>query len=61
VATPLLAPDGSLIAAISAAVDASAAEGLDDIGEKLKNAVASLGPQYGHTGIRAQTELKAST
>ncbi len=47
VATPLLAPDGSLIAAISAAVDASAAEGLDDIGEKLKKAVASLGPQYG--------------
>ena len=36
VATPLLAPDGSLIAAISAAVDASQADRLDDIGEELK-------------------------
>ena len=47
VATPLLAPDGALIAAISAAVDASAADRLDDIGEELKNAVATLGPRYG--------------
>ncbi|WP_252189834.1 MULTISPECIES: hypothetical protein [unclassified Rhodococcus (in: high G+C Gram-positive bacteria)] len=47
VATPLLAPDGSLIAAISAAVDASAAEELDNIGEKLEKAVAGLGPRYG--------------
>ena len=37
VATPLLAPDGSLIAAISAAVDASEADRLDAIGEQLKD------------------------
>ena len=47
VATPLLAPDGSLIAVISAAVDASQADRLDDIGEELKNSVASLGSKYG--------------
>ena len=47
VATPLLAPDGGLIAAISAAVDASHADRLDDIGEELKNSVAALGPKYG--------------
>ena len=46
-ATPLLAPDGGLIAAISAAVDASEADRLDDLGEELKKAVATLGPQYG--------------
>ena len=39
VATPLLAPDGSLIAAISAAVDASEADRLDEIGEQLKKAI----------------------
>jgi len=37
VATPLLTPDGSLIAAISAAVDASEADRLDAIGEQLKD------------------------
>ena len=42
-ATPLLTPDGSLIAAISAAVDASEADRLDAIGEQLKDSVASLG------------------
>ena len=47
VATPLLAPDGSLIAAISAAVDASEADRLDAIGEQLKKTVATLGPKYG--------------
>ena len=47
VATPLLAPDGSLIAAISAAVDVSHAHRLDDIGEELKSSVAALGPKYG--------------
>ena len=47
VATPLLAPDGGLIAAISAAVDASESDRLDDIGEELKKAVATLGPRYG--------------
>ena len=47
VSTPLLAPDGSLIAAISAAVDASHADRLDAIGEELKNSVAALGPKYG--------------
>ena len=52
VATPLLAPDGRLIAAISAAVDASEADRLDDVGEELKKAVATLGPQ-----LRAPTAL----
>jgi len=47
VATPLLAPNGSLIAAISAAVDASEAARLDDIGEQLKKAIATLAPKYG--------------
>ena len=47
VATPLLTPDGSLIAAISAAVDASEADRLDAIGEQLKDSVASLGTNTG--------------
>jgi IclR family transcriptional regulator, acetate operon repressor len=47
VATPLLAPDGNLIAAISAAVDASEADRLDAIGEQLKKTVATLGLKYG--------------
>ena len=46
VATPLLAPNGDLIAAISAAVDTADADRLDDIGEELKQAVATLGPKY---------------
>ena len=52
VATPLLAPDGALIAAISAAVDASEADRLDDIGEELKKAIGILGPKYGLTSRR---------
>jgi hypothetical protein len=45
VATPLLAADGSLIAAISAATDDPAeADSLDDLGEELKKAIATLGP-----------------
>jgi DNA-binding IclR family transcriptional regulator len=47
VAAPLLAPDGSLIAAISAAVDPTAADGLDRLGDELKTAIAALAPQYG--------------
>ncbi|WP_323181388.1 IclR family transcriptional regulator C-terminal domain-containing protein [Streptomyces sp. NBC_00154] len=47
VATPLLASDGSPIAAISAAVDPSEADRLDDVGEELKKAVAVVGPRYG--------------
>jgi DNA-binding IclR family transcriptional regulator len=47
VATPLLAPDGGLIAAVSAAVDASQADRLDELGEALKKAVTTLGPKYG--------------
>ena len=47
VATPLLAPDGDLIAAISAAVDPAEADRLDDVGDQLKKAVATLGPKYG--------------
>jgi DNA-binding IclR family transcriptional regulator len=46
VATPLLASDGTLIAAISAAVEGPDADRLDDVGEQLKNAVATLGPRY---------------
>jgi DNA-binding IclR family transcriptional regulator len=46
VATPLLAPSGDFIAAISAAVDAAEADRLDDLGEELKQAVATLGPKY---------------
>jgi DNA-binding IclR family transcriptional regulator len=49
VATPLLAPDGSLIAAISAAIDPAAADRLDDLGEELKKAVATIAPRYGLT------------
>ena len=47
VATPLLARDGRLIAAISAAVDPSQADRLDDLGDELKTAVAELAPRYG--------------
>jgi len=50
VATPLLAADGRLIAAISAAVDPAEADRLDDLGEELKKAVATLGPPYGFKG-----------
>ena len=50
VATPLLAPDGGLIAAISAAVDRAEADRLDELGEELKEAVAVLGPEYGLRG-----------
>ncbi len=50
VATPLLAPDGGLIAAISAAVDRAEADRLDELGEELKEAVAVLGPEYGLKG-----------
>jgi DNA-binding IclR family transcriptional regulator len=45
VATPLVAPDGSLIAAISAAVDPASADRLDDLGEELLKAVAALAPR----------------
>ncbi len=47
VATPLLARDGRLIAAISAAVDPSQADRLDDLGDELKTAVAELASRYG--------------
>ena len=50
VATPLLTRDGRLIAAISAAVDASEADRLDAVGEELKKAVATLGPKYATDG-----------
>jgi DNA-binding IclR family transcriptional regulator len=53
VATPLLAPDGSLIAVISAAVDTSQADQLDEIGEELKKAIATLGPKFGLNGADA--------
>ena len=47
VATPLLAPGGGLIAAISAVVDPAEADRLDDVGEELKKAVATVGLKYG--------------
>jgi DNA-binding IclR family transcriptional regulator len=50
VATPLLAPDGSLIATVSAAVDPSEADRLDAVGEELKTAVNTLGPKCGLDG-----------
>jgi len=50
VATPLLARDGRLIAAISAGIDSSEADRLDDLGEELKKAVATLGSRYGLAG-----------
>jgi DNA-binding IclR family transcriptional regulator len=50
VATPLLTRDGQLIAAVSAAIDRSEADRLDDLGEELKKAVAALGSQYGLKG-----------
>jgi IclR family acetate operon transcriptional repressor len=46
VATPLLAADGTLIAAISAAVDPSKADRLDDLGQQLKAAIEELAPRY---------------
>jgi DNA-binding IclR family transcriptional regulator len=46
VATPLLTPDGNLIAAISAALDDTQAHRLDELGEQLKHAVATLSPKY---------------
>ncbi len=50
VATPLLARDGRPIAAISAALERSEADRLDDLGEELKKAVAALGSRYGLEG-----------
>lgn len=47
VASPLLSADGTLIAAISAVVDPAEADTLEAIGEKLKAAIAGLGPRYG--------------
>ena len=39
-----------MIAAISAAIDSSEADRLDDLGEELKEAIAALGSQYGLAG-----------
>jgi len=50
VATPLLARDGRIIAAISAGIDSSEAARLDELGEELKRAIAALGPQHGLAG-----------
>jgi DNA-binding IclR family transcriptional regulator len=47
VATPLLAGDGRLVAAISAAVDPSQGDRLDDLGDQLKATLAELAPRYG--------------
>ena len=53
VATPLLGPDGGLIAAISAAVIHAGADRLDDLGGELKQAVATLAPSTGARRSRA--------
>ena len=50
VATPLLARDGSLVAAISAAVEPAEVDRLDALGAQLKKAVAALGPRYSLKG-----------
>jgi DNA-binding IclR family transcriptional regulator len=50
VATPLMAPDGRMIAAISAAVESPEADRLDNLGEELKKAVAALGSHHALTG-----------
>jgi DNA-binding IclR family transcriptional regulator len=55
VATPLLARDGSVIAAISAAVEPPQADRLDQLGEKLKRAVAELA-RRDHLGDTPQGE-----
>lgn len=47
VATPLFAPDGTVVAAISAAVNHSEADRLDVLGAELKAAVAELAPRFG--------------
>jgi DNA-binding IclR family transcriptional regulator len=53
VATPLLAPNGALIASITAGVGPAEADRLDDVGEELKKAVAALGPKYALGSRRA--------
>jgi IclR family acetate operon transcriptional repressor len=55
VATPLLARDGSIIAAISAAVEPPEASRLDHLGEDLKHAVAELARRE-HLGRTPQGE-----
>ena len=47
VATPLFSADGTLVAAMSAAVEPSEAARLDNLGDELKAAVAELAPRYG--------------
>lgn len=47
VATPLLGPDGIVIAAISAAVDRAGSDRLDGLGAELQAAVAQLAARYG--------------
>jgi IclR family acetate operon transcriptional repressor len=55
VATPLFARDGSVIAAISAAVEPPEADRLDQLGEELKRAVAELA-RRDHLGRTPQGE-----
>ena len=56
VATPLLTPDGDLIAAISAAVDDDPrGDRLDELGEQLTQTVATLAPKY-----RPQTQTNGT-
>ena len=55
VATPLLARDGSVIAAISAAVGPTEVDRLDQLGEELKRAVSELA-RRDHLGRTPQGE-----
>ena len=61
VATPLLAPDGTFIAAISAAVDPAAADRLDQLGEELKDAVATVAPRYVASGAATTEKARPRT
>jgi hypothetical protein len=58
---PLLTRDCRPIAAISAAVEASGADRLDAVGEELKKAVATLGPNGLHASrLRAPCRFAGS-
>ncbi len=58
-ATPLLAHDGTLIAATSAAGDPAKAGSLDKVGKELEKAVAALDPRCGpNRAERPQQHVK---
>ena len=61
VATPLLARDGGFIAAISAAVDPSQGDRLDDLGDELKTSVAQLARATGSARPEPSPERSSAT